>query len=128
MVAPSLGQLNTQCNLSGVVGDCSRFVNDFCTTVDPLTITPFNSISKCYNGPGNAFKCDFTVLNTLNATGTPNLTNCNTALTTAARSCSMGVSSLLLIPTMERADCPAVIDVFQRNLPRQVKNRVMEGL
>ncbi|KAJ7257724.1 hypothetical protein C8J57DRAFT_1234865 [Mycena rebaudengoi] len=28
------------------------------------------------------------------------------------------LSSLLLIPTMERADCPAAIDVFQRNLPR----------
>ncbi|KAJ7239244.1 antiviral protein CAP [Mycena rebaudengoi] len=90
MVAPSLGQLNTQCNLSGVVGDCSRFVANFCATVDPLSISPFDSISRCYNGPANGFKCDFTVLNTLNITITPDGTNCNIALTPASRSCSMG--------------------------------------
>ncbi|KAJ7206274.1 TMV resistance protein Y3 [Mycena pura] len=90
MVAPGLAQLSTQCNLFGVVGDCSQFVNDFCTTINPLTITPFNSISKCYNGPGNAFKCDLTALLTVNVTGTPGGTNCNTALTTAAHGCPMG--------------------------------------
>ncbi|KAJ7268405.1 hypothetical protein C8J57DRAFT_1325067 [Mycena rebaudengoi] len=89
MVGPSFAQLVAQCNLSGIVGDCSRFVANFCSTLDH-PITPFGSTSKCYNGPDNAYKCDFTALSTVSTAATPNEVNCNTALNTVSRSCSMG--------------------------------------
>ncbi|KAJ7277228.1 hypothetical protein C8J57DRAFT_183991 [Mycena rebaudengoi] len=90
MAAPSFGQLHAECSLSGTAGDCSRFVANFCNGLTPISISPFNSAAKCYNTPGNAFKCDFTVLNTINATGTPSVAHCDTTLNTVTSSCSMG--------------------------------------
>ncbi|KAJ7233699.1 hypothetical protein C8J57DRAFT_1729406 [Mycena rebaudengoi] len=89
MVGPSFAELVAQCNLSGVVGDCSEFVANFCRNLD-RPINPFGTLSKCYNGPNNAYKCDFTALSTVNTAETPNEVNCNTALNTVSRSCSMG--------------------------------------
>ncbi|KAJ7245201.1 hypothetical protein C8J57DRAFT_1362496 [Mycena rebaudengoi] len=89
MMGPSFAEIIAQCSLSGVVGDCSKFVADFCNSLDH-PISPFGSASRCYNGPGNAYKCDFTVLSPLSTAPTPNEVNCNTALNTVSRSCSMG--------------------------------------
>ncbi|KAJ6536183.1 hypothetical protein B0H19DRAFT_1317801 [Mycena capillaripes] len=56
IVTPSLSQSST-CFSSGVAGDCSSFVTQFCTNIAKDSIGIGNTASQCFNNPGKPFKC-----------------------------------------------------------------------
>ncbi|KAJ7467813.1 hypothetical protein B0H11DRAFT_2046500 [Mycena galericulata] len=91
MVAPVLGQFTSQCFTSGVVGNCSAFITDFCSDVANKSVSALNSKSECFNTPGQAFICDLSAVSQkVSSTGTPDEDHCITVLSTVAEECPMG--------------------------------------
>ncbi|KAJ6562185.1 hypothetical protein B0H19DRAFT_1259766 [Mycena capillaripes] len=93
-VGPGLSQLSTGCFSTGVSGDCSQFIPQFCANIAKGVVSGSNTISQCFNTPAKAIKCDLTAVNTLNLTTSPNEANCNNALSTVSKNCPMGGSGM----------------------------------
>ncbi|KAJ7769726.1 hypothetical protein B0H14DRAFT_3894888 [Mycena olivaceomarginata] len=89
IVVPALSQSST-CFDSGVAGDCSSFVAQFCTNIAKDSIGIRNTASQCFNNPGEPFKCVFTALNVITSPSTPDPNHCQSVLLTLSEDCAMG--------------------------------------
>ncbi|KAJ3558328.1 hypothetical protein NM688_g987 [Phlebia brevispora] len=87
------GITNLVCFGDGLVGDCSPFINSFCTapSIDSIPIFPQSRLAACFEDPAG-FRCDFTAFRAQDTTGVLALdsTNCTNALLAAAEECAMG--------------------------------------
>ncbi|KAF9046972.1 hypothetical protein BDP27DRAFT_1434524 [Rhodocollybia butyracea] len=93
LTAPVLGQ-TFSCLTTGVApGDCSQFIHQFCGSATDLVtlIAEEDNISRCFNTPGEGFKCDFTAWNQFSSNPeVPNDTFCLETLTAITQTCPMG--------------------------------------
>ncbi|KAJ7597661.1 hypothetical protein C8J56DRAFT_920626 [Mycena floridula] len=96
--------LNTTCHTTGVEGDCSSFIQTFCTSIGstPLVDVKYpDTTSRCFTAD-SGMKCDFTAWNVLPSShGEPNLTNCKRTLTDVASTCPQGGASMLVGATFQ---------------------------
>ncbi|KAJ7500899.1 hypothetical protein B0H11DRAFT_769724 [Mycena galericulata] len=90
IVAPGLGQLSSACFEQGTVGDCSSFVAQFCANAGKNSVNPSDTMAQCFNTPDKSFKCDLAVVNTLSVVNSPDVANCESALTAISQDCPMG--------------------------------------
>ncbi|KAF7378388.1 hypothetical protein MSAN_00265300 [Mycena sanguinolenta] len=75
--------------------DCSSFISNFCSSVNPDTVGPDNTISWCFNGPLAGKSCIFKAVNTVSTSGSPGEPACNTALNDVTATCPKGGSGQL---------------------------------
>ncbi|KAF7374167.1 hypothetical protein MSAN_00298500 [Mycena sanguinolenta] len=83
------------CLSSGASFDCSSFISNFCSSVNPDTVGPGNTISRCFNGPPAGHSCTLKAVNTASSSGSPGGPGCNTALDDVAAACPRGGSGQL---------------------------------
>ncbi|KAJ7212339.1 hypothetical protein C8J57DRAFT_1604311 [Mycena rebaudengoi] len=83
-------QVELSCLDSGASFDCSSFISKFCSSINPTTVGPGNTISRCFNGPPAGKRCVLKAVNTGTTSGSPSGQACNTALSDVTNACPMG--------------------------------------
>ncbi|KAF9439529.1 hypothetical protein P691DRAFT_769509 [Macrolepiota fuliginosa MF-IS2] len=69
--------------------DCSRFINKFCSLVDPEPLRLHDNNAHCYNLP-NGNRCDFIAYNSYQNNASPSGLNCVSVLEKITKTCSLG--------------------------------------
>ncbi|KAJ7505076.1 hypothetical protein B0H11DRAFT_1905152 [Mycena galericulata] len=105
LAMPSLGQLEFTCFPGdvGAASNCTIFASTFCQTVGTATVSGFDVVSRCFNGPTAGLNCAYylrqlidhaagnlVAKNNVQTVGTPNIANCNNGLATISQECPTG--------------------------------------
>ncbi|KAJ3527644.1 hypothetical protein NM688_g8102 [Phlebia brevispora] len=89
-VAPSFGQgLNITCFKSnGQKGNCTGFIDSFCTSISNTMVNPQDNVARCFTG--STFICDLMAWHAFEGSAQIDVPNCLSALSTVAATCVAG--------------------------------------